>query len=249
MSSVRSIARFSRTGVARLAPVAIATGCILLAAPSVASATTSSSPWDPILKGLTKSSNVSFSAVYQLVETTSGKTTENEAVTYAQDPAKKEISLVTPDGSFYLTATKTLVCRSEGGHFACKSLPESLQSTMTSVKNAFAPGEIKTAVGTLQAEASAHGYTLKTFSQSYGSGSGSPKYASDCIKVTGPKMYGTGIYCASSSYGVLTYTQGSSSSTKTSTVTIHAGGYTANPPASTFAPPPGTTIVTIPSLP
>jgi hypothetical protein len=248
MSSTRSIARFSRTGVARLAPVAIATGCILLALPSVASASTSTSPWGPILKGLTKSENISFSAVYQLVETTRGATTENEAVTYAQDPSKKEIALVTPNGSFYLTATKTLACRGVAGHLECTSLPQSLESAMTSIKNAFAPGEIETAVGALQAEASAHGYTLKTFSQSYGSGSGS-KYASNCIQVTGPKMYGAGIYCASSSYGVLTYTHGSSSSIKTSTVTIHSGGYTANPPASTFAPPPGTTIVTIPPLP
>jgi hypothetical protein len=249
MNSVRSIARFSRTGVARLAPVAIATGCILLAAPSVASASTSTSPWDPILKGLTKSENISFSAVYQLVETTSGVTTENEAVTYAQDPSNKEIALVTPNGSFYLSATKTLACKGGAGHLECTSLPQSLQSAMTSFKNAFAPGEIESAVGTLQAEARAHGYTLKTFSQSYGSGSGSPKYASNCIQVTGPKMYGAGIYCASSSYGVLTYTHGSSSRTKTSTITIHSGGYTANPPASTFAPPAGTTIVTIPPLP
>jgi hypothetical protein len=225
---------------------------MLLTASSLASASTATSPWDPILKGLTKSVNTPFSAVYQLVETTSGVTTENEAVTYAQDPSKKEVALITPNGSFYLSGTKTLACRSEGGHLACTQLPASLQSTMSSVKNAFAPGEIESAVGTLQAEASAHGYTLKTFSQSYGwtgKGVSGPQYASNCIKVTGPKMYGTGIYCASSSYGVLTYTQGSSSSTKTSTVTIHAGGYTANPPASTFAPPPGTTIVTLPSLP
>jgi hypothetical protein len=222
---------------------------MLLAASSLASASTPSSPWSPILKGLTKSETAPFSAVYQLVETTKGATTENEAVTYAQDPAKKEIALITPAGSFYLTATQTLVCRTEGGHLACTSLPQSLASPMTAIKNAFAPGKIESAVGTLQSEASAHGYSLKTFSQSYGSGSGSPKYASTCIKVTGPKMYGTGTYCASSSYGVLTYTQGSSSSTKTSTITIHAGGYTANPPASTFGPPPGTTIVTIPKIP
>jgi hypothetical protein len=248
MSSSRSIVKLSKTGFARLVPIATLSGCILLAAPSVASASTSTSPWTPILKGLTKSENAPFSAVYQLVETTSGVTTENEAVTYAQDPPKKEIALITPSGSFYLTATKTLACRTEGGHFVCTQLPQSLASTLTSVKNAFAPGNIESAVGTLQTEASAHGYTLKTFSQSYGSGAGK-QYASNCIKVTGPKMYGTGTYCASSSYGVLTYTQGSSSSTKTSTITIHAGGYTANPPASTFAPPPGTTVVTMPKIP
>jgi hypothetical protein len=219
---------------------------MVLAATSVASASTSSSPWNPILKGLTKSENISFSAVYQILETTSGTTTENEAITYAQDPSKKEIALLTPSGSFYVTATKTLACRTEAGHLGCTQLPANLASTITSVKNAFAPGNIESAVGTLQTEASAHGYTLKTFSQSYGSGPGSPKYASTCIKVTGPKMYGTGTYCASSSYGVLTYSQGSSSSTKTSTITIHAGGYTANPGPSTFAPPPGTPIVTMP---
>jgi hypothetical protein len=247
MSSSRSIVSSSKTRFARLAPMAVLSGCILLAASSVASAT-STSPWDPILKGLTKSENVSFSAVYQVVETTSGATTENESITFAQDPAKKEVALITPSGSFYLTATKTLACRTEAGHLACTQLPQSLLSSMTSIKNLFAPGQIESAVGALQAQASAHGYTLKTFSQSYGSGSGS-KYSSNCIKVTGPKMYGAGTYCASTSYGVLTYSQGSSSSTKTSTITIHAGGYTANPPASTFAPPPGTTVVTMPSLP
>ncbi len=245
MSSSRSIVSFPKTGVARLASVVILSGCMVLATASVASATKSGSPWNPILQGLTKSENTPFSAVYQIIETTSGATTENEAITYAQDPAKKEIALVTPSGSFYLTATKTLACRTEAGHFTCTQLPQSLAGSLTDVKNAFAPGNIESAVGTLQTEASAHGYTLKTFSQSYGSGSGK-QYASNCIKVTGPKMYGTGTYCASTSYGVLTYSQGSSSSTKTSTITIHAGGYTANPSASTFAPPPGTPIVAMP---
>lgn len=248
MSSSRSIVSSPKAGVARLASVAILSACMVLAATSVASASTSSSPWNPILHGLTKSENTSFSAVYQIVETTSGKLTENEAITYAQDPPNKEIALITPSGSFYITATKTLACRTEAGHLACTQLPQNLASTMTSVKNAFAPGNIESAVGTLQTEASAHGYTLKSFSQSYGTGSGK-QYASNCIKVSGPKMYGTGTYCASSSYGVLTYSQGSSSSTKTNTITIHAGGYTANPAASTFAPPAGTTIVTIPNLP
>jgi len=246
MSSSRSIVSSPKTGVARLASVAILSGCMVLAATSVASASSSGSPWNPILKGLTKSVNSSFSAVYQIVETTGKVTTENEAITYAQDPSKKELALITPSGSFYISATKTLACRTEAGHFACTQLPQSLAGTMTAVKNAFAPGNIESAVGTLQTEASAHGYTLKAFSQSYGTGSGT-QYASNCIKVTGPKMYGTGTYCASSSYGVLTYSQGSSSSTKTSTITIHAGGYTANPGASTFAPPPGTPVVTIPA--
>jgi hypothetical protein len=225
---------------------------MLLTASSVASASTTSSPWSPILKGLTKSETAPFSAVYQVVETTSGATTENESITFAQDPAKKELALVTPNGSFYVTATKTLSCRAEGGRLECTSLPARLASIMTSIKNAFAPGEIKSALGTLETEASAHGYTLTSYSKSYGwssAASAGAQYSSDCIKVTGPKMHGAGIYCASSSYGVLTYSQGSSSSTKTDTVTIHAGGYTSNPPASTFAPPPGTTIVTMPPIP
>jgi hypothetical protein len=249
MSSSRSIVSSPKTGVARLASVAILSACMVLAATSVASAASkTSSPWEPILHGLTKSENTPFSAVYQIVETTSGKMTENEAITYAQDPSKKEIALLTPSGSFYVTATKTLACRTEAGHLACTQLPANLASTMTSVKNAFAPGNIESAVGTLQTEASAHGYTLKSFSQSYGTGSGT-QYSSECIKVTGPKVYGTGTFCASNSYGVLTYSQGSSSSTKTNTITIHAGGYTANPAASTFAPPAGTTVVTMPNLP
>ncbi len=253
MSSSRYILSSPKTGVARLASVAILSGCMVLAATSVASASKSSSPWNPILQGLTKSENISFSAVYQIVETTSSVTTENEAITYAQDPSKKEIALVTPSGSFYITATKTLACRTEAGHFTCTQLPQSLAGTMTAVKNAFAPGNIESAVGTLQTEASAHGYTLSSFKQSYGwtgpGTSGGTQYASTCIKVTGPKMHGTGTYCASSSYGVLTYSQGSASSGKTSTITIHAGGYTANPPASTFAPPPGTPIVAMPKIP
>ncbi len=172
MGSSRSILSSHKTGVARLASVAILSACMVLAATTAASASTSTSPWNPILKGLTKSVNSSFSAVYQIVETTGSATTENEAITYAQDPSKKEISLVTPSGSFYITATKTLACRTEAGHLACTQLPQSLAGTMTAVKNAFAPGNIESAVGTLQTEASAHGYTLKAFSQSYGTGSG-----------------------------------------------------------------------------
>jgi len=223
---------------------------MLLAASSAASASTSSSPWNPILKGLGKSVTTSFSAVYQLVGTTNGATTQNESVTFAQDPAQKELALVTPDGSFYLSPSKILACREQSGRLACYKVPASLESSMTSIKNLFAPGEIKSAVGTLQTEASAHGYTLTSFSQSYGwsapGSSGGTKYLSDCVKVTGPKMNGAGIYCASSSYGVLTYSHGSSSGGKSDTITIHAGGYTSNPPASTFAPPPGTPIVAIP---
>jgi len=253
MSSSRSIVSSSKAGVARLASVAILSACMVLATTSVASASKSGSPWNPILQGLTKSENISFSAVYQIVEATSGVTSENETITYAQDPSQKEIALVTPSGSFYISATKTLACRKEAGHLACTQLPQSLAGTLTAVKNAFAPGNIESAVGTLQTEASAHGYTLSSFKQSYGwtgpGTSGGTQYASTCIKVSGPKMHGTGTYCASSSYGVLTYSQGSSSTTKTSTITIHAGGYTANPPASTFSPPPGTTVVTMPKIP
>ena len=117
MSSSRSIVSSPKTGVARLASVAILSACMVLAATSVASASKSGSPWNPILQGLTKSENISFSAVYQIVETTGKATTENEAITYAQDPSKKEIALVTPSGSFYITATKTLACRTEAGHF------------------------------------------------------------------------------------------------------------------------------------
>jgi hypothetical protein len=249
MSSSRSITNFPKIRFARLAPVAILSGCMLLAAPSVGSASKSGSPWDPILQGIGKSVSTPFSAVYQLVDTTKGTPTENESITFAQDPAAKEVALVTPSGSFYLTATKTLACRGQGGHLECTQLPKSLLSAMTSIKNLFAPGVIKTDIDNLELEASAHGYKLTSYSQSYGSGSGGAQYLSNCIKVTGPKMYGPGIFCTSSSDGVLTYSQGSSSSTKTYTITIHAGGYTANPPASTFVPPPGTTIVTIPPIP
>jgi hypothetical protein len=253
MTSTSSIGKFPKIGFAKLTRVALLSCCILLAAPSLASAsTTSTSPWAPILKGLTKSETAPFSAVYQLVETTSGATTENESVTFAQDPAKKEVAVITPQGSFYLSATKTLACRSAGGHVECTSLPASLLSSLSSIKDLFAPGEIESAVGTLQAEASAHGYKLSSYSQSFGwkaPGASGSQYSSECIKVSGPKIDGTGVYCASNSYGVLTYSQGSPSSTKTDTITIHAGGYNSNPPASTFVPPPGATVVTIPSLP
>jgi hypothetical protein len=247
MSSSRSIVRFPRIRFARLAPVAILSTCMVLAAPSVASASKVGTPWGPILQGIGKSVNTPFSATYQLVET--GTTPENESVTFAQDPALKEIALVTPEGSFYLTATKTLACRAAAGHLTCTQLPQSLLADVSSIKNLFAPGVIKTDIDNLEAEASAHGYELTTFKQSYGwtgpTASGS-QYASNCIRVTGPKLYSAGIFCTSSSDGVLTYSQGSSSATKSYTITIHAGGYTANPPASTFAPPPGTTITTFP---
>ena len=252
MSSSRSIVSFPKAGVARLAPVAILSTCMLLAASSVAFA--AASPWDPILKGLGKSVNAPFKAVYQLVGTTTTgtttTTTQNESVTFAQDPSKKEVALVTPDGSFYLSATKILACREQAGKLSCYNVPESLASPMTSIKNLFAPGVIKSEIGSLQTEASAHGYKLTSFSKSYGwtgpGVSGSTTYSSNCVQVTGPKMYGVGIYCSSSSYGVLTYSHGSSSGGKSDTITIHAGGYTSNPPASTFAPPPGTPIVAIP---
>jgi hypothetical protein len=132
-------------------------------------------------------------------------------------------------------------------------LPQSLLASVSTIKNLFAPGVIKSDIDGLETEASAHGYKLTTYSQSYGwtgpGVSGTAQYSSKCIKVTGPKLYQAAEFCASTSDGVLTYSQGASSATKTYAITIHAGGYTANPPASTFAPPAGTTIVTMPSLP
>lgn len=249
MSSIRSIARISKTGVTRLGTVAILGGCVLLVAPSAASASTSGSPWESILQGIGKSVSTPFSVVYQLVETTKGVTTENESATFAQDPATKQVAFSTPQGAFYLSPTKTLACRSAAGHLECTSLPKSLMADMTSIEDLFAPGVIKTHITDLEAQASAHGYTLSSYSQSYGwtgPGVSGAQYPSNCVKVTGPKMNGAGVFCSSSSHGVLTFAEGSPSTTKTSTITIHAGSYVANPPASTFAPPPGTTIVTFP---
>lgn len=240
-----------KVGARRLASLALLSGCIVLVATtSVAFASTSSSsPWAPILKGIAKNETVSFSANYKLLETSGGKTTENETITFAQDPSKKEIALVTPSGSIYITSSKTLACRAIGGTETCTVLPASLLASFTAVEDLFAPGSIRSDIETLQGEASSHGYSLSDYSASYPAGGNG--YASTCIKVTAapPKMYGPGIFCTSNSYGVLTYSQGTSSTGKTDMITIGAKSYLSSPPASTFAPPPGATIVTLPKIP
>jgi hypothetical protein len=220
--------------------------CVLLAVPSAAlaktePATKAPSPWAAVLKSLTKSENVAFSADYTLVMTKNGKTTSSQTVTYAQDPSKKEVALITPDGSFYVQGSNTVACGKHEGHFLCTSIPASPPGApaglnpMAGLEGVFAPGIIASSLNAqVQAIAASKGATLSDVSGTYGT---KPGYASTCLKLTKPGMALPALYCASNQYGALTYAQSESKppADTVSTVTIEV--YTANPKASTFTPP------------
>jgi hypothetical protein len=64
--------------------------------------------------------------------------------------------------------------------------------------------------------------------------------ASTCVTARSPSQPTPVTFCAADSSGILTYTNASG-------VTVTLTAYTPSPPASTFLPPAGATVVSVPA--
>ncbi|MGO8870106.1 MAG: hypothetical protein ACLQPH_01665 [Acidimicrobiales bacterium] len=100
----------------------------------------------------------------------------------------------------------------------------------------FSPGILTNTLKGIEAQAAAHaaGVNVTTGSGSYGG------QASTCITFTSASNPTAVRYCASNSAGILTYF---SAGGNVGTLTA----YSPNPPASSFAPPAGATVQTLPA--
>jgi len=184
-----------------------------------------------LVNGVSKSSGATFSATYLITQASTGK---SQTVTFAQSPPKSAI--ITPSGSFYIDATSITECQGSGSSASCTTLPSSLSSTVTGLTNLFNPATIVSALKGVEAQAAAHsaGYVIGTSSATYGG------QASNCVTAKGTSEPTPVTYCGSTSNGVLTYVNAGGN-----TVTLQS--YSASPPATTFAPPAGATVQTIPA--
>ena len=184
-----------------------------------------------VVSGIKRSSGATFSATYLTANSTTGK---SQTVTFAQSPPKSAV--VTPGGSFYIDGKSVTECQGSGAAATCTSLPTSLGSSLSGITDLFSPGVLTDTLRGIEAEAVAHvaGVSTHTSSATYG---GLP---STCFTLKSASQPNAVTYCAADSSGILTY-----SSTNGSTVTLTS--FTANPPASTFSPPAGATVQTLPS--
>jgi hypothetical protein len=191
----------------------------------------SSSGLDSLLNGVSRSSGATFGATYLTTQASTGK---SQTVTFAQSPPKSAV--ITPSGSFYIDATSITECQGSGSSSRCTTLPSSMSSIVSGLTGLFSPSTIVNDLKGVQAQAAAHsaGYVISTSSATYGG------LASSCVTAKGTSEPTPVTYCGSTSNGVLTYVNANGN-----TVTLQS--YTANPPASTFAPPAGATVQTLPA--
>jgi len=190
----------------------------------------SASALKTVENGITKSVGATFSATYL---TAHGSTGQSQSVTFAQSPPKSAV--ITPSGSFYLNGSSVTECQGSGSSATCTSLPSSLTSSLTGLTNLFSPGILTNTLKGIQAEEAAHiGVIVNKSSGTYGG------LASTCVTVKASAQTSSVTYCAADSSGILTYANAGGS-----TVTLTA--FSTNPPASTFSPPAGATVQTIPA--
>ncbi len=199
-------------------------------ATTAASGGSSTAGIDSLVNSVSKSSSATFSATYLTVQASTGK---SQTVTFAQSPPKSAI--VTPSGSFFVDGSTITACQGSGSTATCTALPSSLTSEVNSLTDLFSPSIIVTALKGMRLQAAAHaaGYSVTTSSATYGG------LASTCVTAKSPAQPQV-TYCGSDTNGVLTYVDAGGT-----TVTLQS--FTANPPASTFSPPAGATVQTLPS--
>lgn len=186
---------------------------------------------DSLVNSVSKSSTSSFSATYLAAQSSTGKT---QTITFAQSPPKSAIT--TPSGSFFVDGTAITACQGSGSTATCTSLPSSMSSEVSSLTDLFSPSIIVNALKGMRVQAEAHaaGYIISTSTATYGG------LASTCVTAKGTSEPTPVTYCGAKSNGILTYVNANGN-----TVTLQS--FTANPPASTFAPPAGATVQTLPA--
>jgi len=183
-----------------------------------------------ILNGVSRSSSATYSATYLVVEASTGK---SQTITFAQAPPKSAVA--TSSGSFYFDGTTVTECQGSGSTATCTALPSSMTGLFSSLANLFSPSVITGTLRGVQAAVAADhaGYVVSTSTGTYGG------RASNCVTVKGTARPTPVTYCGDASEGVLTYLNANGN-----TLTLQA--YSSSPPASTFAPPAGATVRSIP---
>jgi hypothetical protein len=183
------------------------------------------------VRGIKRGSGATFSATYVTADSTTGK---SQTVTFAQSSPKSAV--VTPNGSFYIDGSSVTACQGSGAGATCTSLSSNLGSSLGALTDLFSPGVLTTTLERIEAEAVARaaGISVHTSSATHGG------LASSCATLTSAGQPKPVTYCVAKTSGILTY-----SSTNGTTVTLTA--FTANPPASTFSPPSGATVQTLPA--
>lgn len=190
-----------------------------------------SSSLQSVLSGITRTSNASFSSTYT---TTDSSTGQSQTVTFAQAPPKSAV--ITSHGSFFINGSSVTECSGTGSAATCTSVPTSMLGSVNSLTALFSPGILTNTLKGIETQIAAHtaGVSVSTSSATYGG------FPSTCITAKTSADPGGVTYCASDSNGILTYfTANGNSGTLTA--------YTANPPASTFSPPTGVTVQTLPA--
>ena len=200
-------------------------------APTTASGGGSDSGLDALVDGVSKGSGSSFSATYLTVQASTGK---SQTVTFAQSPPKSAI--ITPSGSFYVDGTTITECQGSGSTATCTTLPSSMSSAVSGLTGLYSPSVIVNELKGLQSQVTEHvaGFDVSTSTATYGG------QASTCVTAKGASQPTPVTYCASTSSGILTHVSAAGN-----TVTLQA--YSTDPPASTFAPPAGATVATLPA--
>jgi hypothetical protein len=186
----------------------------------------SSSGLSQVEKGLAKTSGTTFSVTYLISEP--GNT---QSVTFAQSPPKEAV--ITKAASFYVSGKSTTYCYGTG-KLTCSALPASMRGLLAGFEDLFVPGVLTNDIQDLQSDLAAHaaGYSATTSSGTFG------RYASTCVTVKESSK--SALYCAADSNGVLTHlVEGD--------VNLTLTAFSANPPASTFLPPTGATMGTLPA--
>jgi hypothetical protein len=198
---------------------------------TTAAATGSGSGLASIVSGIKRGSDATFSATYTTADSTTGR---SQTVTFSQSAPKTAV--VTPTGAFYVDGSSVTACQGSGSGAQCASLPSNLGASLSSLTDLFSPGVLRTTLERMEAEAAvrAAGFGVHTSSATYGG------LASSCATLTRTGQSKPVTYCVANSSGILTY-----SSTNGTTVTLTA--FTANPSPSTFSPPSGATVQTLPA--
>ena len=179
---------------------------------------------------ITRTTGATFSVSYQIAHGAAGP---SQSVTFAQSPPKSAV--VTPTGSFYINGSSIISCQGSGGSTTCGSIPSSASDAVDGFTNLFSPGVLAKSLRAIEAEAQAHaGVSVTTSSGTYGG------LASTCVTARSQSQPTPVTFCAADSSGILTYTNASG-------VTVTLTAYSASPPASTFLPPAGSTVVSIPA--
>jgi hypothetical protein len=184
-----------------------------------------------VVSGINKGTGSTFSGTYTTSDTKTGQT---QTVTFAQDPPKSAV--ITSNGSFYIDGQTVTECTGSGSAATCESLSTSLGASLSGIVDLYAPRVLSATIKGLESEALAHaaGVSVTTNSATYGG------LASTCATLKNASQATSVTYCVANTSGILTY-----SSAKGSTVTLTS--FTANPPASTFSPPAGSTLETLPA--